>query len=148
MILKPQPIFLICTVLTACTPYGESFDCPPGRGMGCKSLNFINLMVEQGKLPLEQEVDSENAPLESVPLEGHSLQIDRPAKQIPSKKGAYEARNVCSPQSLLSNTTHLKLWVAAYEEGPEIIHGPSMVYVDLSKPGNENSSSQSMTETP
>lgn len=151
MTLKPYPLFLLVTTITGCTPYSESFDCPPGLGVGCKSLNIINRMVEQGQLPLEKEV--ENGPQDAP----HNL----PSQEVPTDKSEYEAKNSHHHQSLhskkpllsgtFSNGSHLKLWVGSYEEGPGIIHGPSMVYVAIKNPAdteNENSSAQSTLDKP
>lgn len=47
---------LFCTlILAGCTAYNETFDCEPGRGVGCKSLSQVNDMVNEGKLPLSIE---------------------------------------------------------------------------------------------
>lgn len=38
----------LCVTLTSCGMYNSSFDCPPGRGIGCKSVNeVLNLIVER-----------------------------------------------------------------------------------------------------
>ena len=34
--------------------YEGGFECPPGIGVGCKSISEVNQMVEQGELPKEQ----------------------------------------------------------------------------------------------
>ena len=31
--------------------YEGGFECPPGRGVGCKSISDVNQMVNQGELP-------------------------------------------------------------------------------------------------
>lgn len=38
--------------LTGCMGvYEEGFDCPPGVGVGCKSISQVNTMVNKGLLP-------------------------------------------------------------------------------------------------
>ena len=54
MKLKILPLLFILPILNGCMTYSESFDCPPGRGVGCKSLSQVNDMVETGDLPLEK----------------------------------------------------------------------------------------------
>ena len=41
--------------------YEEGFECPPGKGVGCKSITEVNDMVNQGEIPLPEisEQDSE-----------------------------------------------------------------------------------------
>ena len=36
--------------------YEGGFECPPGKGVGCKSISDVNQMVEQGDLP-ERSLD-------------------------------------------------------------------------------------------
>jgi hypothetical protein len=49
---------LFCLVnLSGCSTYSETFDCSPGTGVGCKSLNQVNKMVEKGHLPYREEED-------------------------------------------------------------------------------------------
>jgi hypothetical protein len=112
-------LLLSFITLSACTPYAETFDCSPGRGVGCQSLTTINRMVEDGKLPLED--DSNKSP-EKESSQGN--ESDPPAKETP----LIEASNPLK----LNPSTHLKVWVAGYEEkvGSErFFHGSSFVYV-------------------
>ena len=50
-----QKIACLCLVLSlsGCSTYSETFDCPPGLGVGCKSLSDVNQMVEDGTLPVK-----------------------------------------------------------------------------------------------
>ena len=48
-------IVLSAALLGGCTPYNETFDCPPHRGVGCVALSQVNRMVDEGKLPLETQ---------------------------------------------------------------------------------------------
>lgn len=41
--------------LSGCAPYAETFECEVGPGVGCKSLTFVNQLVERGDLPYEEE---------------------------------------------------------------------------------------------
>jgi hypothetical protein len=105
---KSIPLFLSLTLLTSCAPYSESFDCPPGKGVGCQSLNKVNQMVEEGQLPLQDSLGQEN-----------------PSLPRPSREDAsfIEARN----------EPRLKVWMAAYEDAEKIYHDPSYVYVAMNK---------------
>ena len=58
-------------LLTGCTAYGEKFDCGAGRGVGCKSLSFVNAQVEKGILPFDTDEEKtllKVAALETPPL--------------------------------------------------------------------------------
>lgn len=43
------------SLLTGCSTYSETFDCGAGPGVGCKSLTYVNRMVEHGKLPQDED---------------------------------------------------------------------------------------------
>lgn len=112
-----QVIFLTSLMaLSACTPYMESFDCPPGRGVGCQSLSSVNQMVEDGKLPLEDySADKEKALSSS------------------QEPPLIEARAPLMTDEINSHpTSHVKVWLAGYEEShgrDHFYHAPSLVYV-------------------
>lgn len=147
MNIKLMPLLMTVAIVNGCTPYAESFDCPPGRGVGCKSLNIVNHMVEEGQLPLE------DAPLESESLKSESLET-APIKTI-SDQGKEESKKPVSPSSCFieardsraplqlvnphashavpSRETHLKVWVAAYEDEEGAYHAPSFLYAALKK---------------
>lgn len=174
MNIKPMTLLMTVAIANGCTPYAESFDCPPGRGVGCKSLNAVNHMVEEGKLPIEdaplengspKRGPLENAPFENAPLKSESLET-APIKTI-SDQGKEESKKPVSPSSCLieamdsrsplqlvnqrashaipSRETHLKVWVAAYEDEEGTYHAPSFLYAALKKdpPLKKDSSSQS-----
>ena len=160
--MNTQPIALLITLAIAngCTPYSESFDCPPGRGVGCKSLNIVNHMVEEGRLPLEN-TSLESGPLESEPLETVPIKTISDQGKEESKKPAspssclIEAMNSRSPLQLVnqrashavpSRETHLKVWVTAYEDEEGTYHAPSFLYAALKKdpPLKKDPSSQSV----
>ena len=46
---------LLCLLVAGCSTYNESFDCAPGKGVGCVSLSAVNTMVNKGQLPLEDK---------------------------------------------------------------------------------------------
>lgn len=35
--------------------YDGGFECPPGEGVGCKSISEVNHMVDEGTLPKKQD---------------------------------------------------------------------------------------------
>lgn len=126
--LTPSLLLLPIIIASGCTPYGESFDCPPGHGVGCKSLSHVNRMVEEGELPLER-VTLEKPPLERASpksafsqqklMEAHSRVDDSVGKNGPIP---------LTP----SQEAPLKVWMTSYKDEEGILHGPSMLYVNLS----------------
>lgn len=112
------------TILSACTPYTESFDCPPGRGVGCQSLSTVNQMVEEGELPYG------NLPYGKLPLEDQSPKREQKTLFDPPM---IEAKAPLLPDEIKSHpTSHIKMWLAGYEESQgsdRFYHAPSLVYV-------------------
>jgi len=49
-------------LISGCSQYAETFDCKPGMGVGCQSLNTVNEMIDQGTLPSQMEQTSQTSP--------------------------------------------------------------------------------------
>lgn len=50
--------FLLLPLISGCSimgVYEGGFDCPPGKGVGCKSISEVNEMVNAGELPPKAE---------------------------------------------------------------------------------------------
>ncbi|HQS84691.1 MAG: hypothetical protein B7Y25_07145 [Alphaproteobacteria bacterium 16-39-46] len=63
-----------CTlILSGCATYNETFDCEPGKGVGCKSLSQVNHMVNEGKLPLSSEENPSEPP--APPIAQKNLRV-------------------------------------------------------------------------
>lgn len=46
---------ILLSVLSGCMGvYEGGFECPPGEGVGCKSISEVNQMVNEGELPKKQ----------------------------------------------------------------------------------------------
>ena len=46
--MKPLLIISLCILCAGCGIYQSSFDCPPGKGIGCKPVNeVLGLIVEK-----------------------------------------------------------------------------------------------------
>ena len=66
------------SLLTGCSTYSETFDCGAGPGVGCKSLTYVNGMVERGKLPLDEDgLDDLNnvGSMEIIPVNGKRIWV-------------------------------------------------------------------------
>lgn len=50
-------LLLAIASLSGCASYSETFDCGAGPGVGCKSLTYVNDMVEKGRLPLNEGLE-------------------------------------------------------------------------------------------
>lgn len=99
------PLTLI--TLSGCSTYSESFDCPPGRGVGCQSLSAVNQMIEEGHLPLSQTASTKKLD-EEFTVETQGVQ--------PLEKDPY-----------------FKIWIAGYEDETGSYHEPTYLYAPLHK---------------
>lgn len=66
---------LITLIVTGCSTYDGSFECPVGSGMACSSLSRINKAMDHGTIDLEEKETSNIpgpyiAPLLSQKLKG------------------------------------------------------------------------------
>ncbi|MBY0500435.1 MAG: hypothetical protein K2P93_00335 [Alphaproteobacteria bacterium] len=57
--LRNLSVILLSATLSFCLQgcmgvYEGGFECPPGEGVGCKSISEVNQMVEHGELPKKQ----------------------------------------------------------------------------------------------
>lgn len=49
-------------VLTSCMGvYEGGFECPPGEGVGCKSISEVNQLINEGQLPKHSTIPSQSA---------------------------------------------------------------------------------------
>lgn len=111
--MKSKLVLLLLTLpaLSGCMTYSESFDCPPGRGVGCKSLSQVNDMVEKEELPLEK--------INTTKEETHKENL---SSKLPV--GWIEAQNA---------KPSFRIWIAGYKDGEGNFHGPSYVYAALER---------------
>lgn len=103
LVLRLFGFALTSLALAGCTAYGEKFDCAPGMGVGCKSLSYVDRMVEKGNLPKDEE--------------------DVPDLKASLKKSA-DTVNENSHKS-----GDLKMWVAGYEDEQGHYHEPSYITI-------------------
>lgn len=65
-------------LLSGCSSYKDSFDCPVGKGMACSSLHRVNTTMDKGDIPLD-DTPQDSKPLETQPriVYGSSFQVRR-----------------------------------------------------------------------
>ena len=117
---KPFILVLLTLLgLTGCSIPKESFDCPPGQGVGCHSISEVNEQVNERRLnpdkPSKKSVNTtllrEQAPQdfnESVALD--SLEVQRVSEE------------------------HLRIWFAPFQDEQGHLHEASIIHAVL-KPG-------------
>lgn len=117
-----------CFSLCACSTTSETFDCPAGKGVGCKSVTEINQMIDQGALsgvPVAAEkINSTQAPpslaLANTPLSDSRVSDLRVSDEISVQRIQEE---------------HLRVWIAPFQDTQGNLHEGSIVHTVL-KPGS------------
>lgn len=70
---------LICLLsvgfLTQCSIYQEEFECPYGKGVGCKATEAVDKMIDQGAFAEEGEEEGLSGSLNSESKETRPAQI-------------------------------------------------------------------------
>ena len=96
-----------------CTHYGETFDCPAGIGVGCRSLSQVNALVDQGILPQgNAEEESDETGLDDTLAAESALSVpDEPAFDFLTKG---------------DNPT---VWLAGYRDHRGRWHSPRWVHL-------------------
>jgi conjugal transfer pilus assembly protein TraV len=117
-----------CFSLCACSTTSETFDCPAGKGVGCKSVTEINQMIDQGALsgvPVAAEkINSTQAPpslaFANTPLSDSRVSDLKVSDEISVQRIQEE---------------HLRVWIAPYQDAQGNLHEGSIVHTVL-KPGS------------
>jgi conjugal transfer pilus assembly protein TraV len=121
----------LCLSLCACSTTSETFDCPSGKGVGCKSISEVNQMVDRGTLGRDAEEGKQSI----LPLQSLSAPI------MATDPSAVE-RDKASAKISLSDTMavhrareeHLRVWIAPFQDEQGNLHEGSIIHTVL-KPG-------------
>lgn len=117
---KPFILLLLPLLgLTACSIPKESFDCPPGQGVGCHSISEVNQQVNERRLNTDKP---SKKPVYSALLdERHSVE---PQETTPTD--ALEVQRI--------SEAHLRIWFAPFQDEHGHFHEASIIHAVL-KPG-------------
>ena len=118
--LKFISIIVVLQGLGGCTKMSGTFDCPYGKGVGCRSITEVNQMVNDGKF---NSVDSQ-ASLQSPIVTSNKPQ----AITLADKARVHRIKE-----------EHLKVWVAPFEDEQGNFHEDSVIHTVL-KPGSWHTS--------
>lgn len=53
-------VIMITSWMTGCAPYKNQFSCPPGSGISCKSVSYVNEQVDNGNLNFSNKQKTNN----------------------------------------------------------------------------------------
>ena len=114
------PCLLLTTLLlSGCSSYKSSFDCPAGVGVGCRSVSEVDALVEKGALTyksVNHEVGTEFDDL-------HSTHLQISNYPLPLSKSG--------PHIQQPDSQRLKVWIAGYEDQEGTYHDPRIVHLSV-----------------
>ena len=110
-----------CLLLTACSTYKENFDCPPGSGVGCKSITAVDQLIDKGKLP---------HPEKPIPLDPSIQRSEINSNDTPRviAINADEQTQLTQHGILRVPEQVMALWVKGYLDASGNYHSDSVVY--------------------
>jgi hypothetical protein len=115
--MKRSCLILALIGLSGCSSYSETFDCPAGQGVGCKSLSRVNQMVEKGDLPFKD-------PEESVSSDVISPRLVKTDQAAPLH---LNADIMGEPVMYAGAYKTSRIWFAGYKDSHGNYHGSHFV---------------------
>jgi hypothetical protein len=115
--MKRSCLIVALVALTGCSSYSETFDCPAGQGVGCKSLSRVNQMVETGELPYK---DLEDSGFKDV-IKPRIVKTEQVAPLH------LDANIMGAPVMYASAPKTSRIWLAGHKDASGNYHGPHFV---------------------
>jgi conjugal transfer pilus assembly protein TraV len=128
-----------CFSLCACSTTSETFDCPAGKGVGCKSISEVNYMVNRGESPhaslgnLEERGLQSTPPLSAPVISADTRVVDSPGVETLFKQSDIPLSDTMAVHRIQEE--HLRVWIAPYQDAQGNLHEGSIVHTVL-KPGS------------
>lgn len=128
-----------CLSLCACSTTSETFDCPPGKGVGCKSITEVNQMVNRGTMGgnVEEGAQSIPEPSSASIMAAASLNVENSESAFGDKAFLHQADASLSDEFFVQRIQeeHLRVWIAPFQDAQGNLHEGSIVHTVL-KPGS------------
>lgn len=105
---------LSACMLSACTSNNELFDCPAGKGAGCKSIYEVNQMVDEGQFKGNRDdAVSVLKPLAPIALNAEEASAFSPLFSAPIER---------IPEQ------NLRLWIAPFQDEAGNLYEESAIH--------------------
>lgn len=99
---------VVAATLPGCASMNSEFNCPAGKGVGCKNIHDVNQMVNDGKLGGNEKPDK--------------FQV----KSVASIASDLSAGSTISPKRTQEKT--LSIWIAPYEDKNGNYHDATVIH--------------------
>jgi len=106
-------------LLSGCSIPNETFDCPAGLGVGCRSISAVNQDINNGSILKEEMAEI-----------GSHKQFIAPVISTVSPDTLNLSEIVLSDKSVIQRgrEEHLRIWIAPHEDGDNNFHEGSIVH--------------------
>lgn len=110
-------LFTLAVLLVGCSSSSETFECEPGKGVGCRSISTVNKMIDQGHFA-------------SSPLLAATLPEPDLTRMTQAQPLTFLEEIVLSDQSLVQRSPeqHIRVWVAPYQDEAGNLHEASFIH--------------------
>ena len=128
---KQTPLLwaFMASILSGCTAYNESFDCPVGKGLGCHSITEVKKKLNQGTIDMPETTTEAAARLgRGVPL--HPSVVSTVNNQGTDSEGDNSFSFIDSNGVRVERTREkpLRVWIAPYQDQEGNFHEASVVH--------------------
>jgi len=114
--------FLTILTLSGCSIPNETFDCPAGQGVGCRSISAVNQDINNGSILKEEMAEI-----------GFHKQFVAPVVSHVSPDALNLQEIVLSDKSIIQRgrEEHLRVWIAPHADEDNNFHEGSVVHTIL-----------------
>ena len=118
---------LLILMLTSCSVYKSSFDCKPGKGIGCESVSRVNDLLDNDELDayIDRKYDkNNNEVIGKKEMQSSRCNVCKNHKSVSGDKGTdgVRSRNQIKGEEI-------KVWFRGYTDEKGIKHDSHNVYV-------------------
>jgi len=114
--------FLTIAILSGCSTPNETFDCPAGQGVGCRSISAVNQDINNGSILKEEMAEA-----------SFNRQFVAPVVSQVSPHTLDLQEVVLSDKSIIQRgrEQHLRVWIAPHADEDNNFHEASVVHTIL-----------------
>ena len=121
-------LLALSAILSGCSTPNETFDCPAGQGVGCRSISKINQDIDNGSILKDESLKGESveeglqtrgtAPVISQVADTRVFDISNPQEIILSDKSVIQR----------GREEHLRVWIAPHQDAEDNFHEGIVVH--------------------
>ncbi|MEI8296239.1 MAG: type IV conjugative transfer system lipoprotein TraV [Alphaproteobacteria bacterium] len=126
-------LLALSALLSGCSTPNETFDCPAGQGVGCRSISKINQDIDNGSILKDESLKDASAE------EGLQTRVSQTRGIAPVISQVADTRvfDISNPQEIIlsdksviqrGREEHLRVWIAPHQDAEDNFHEGSVVH--------------------